>query len=145
MTKKEKFLKNVASLSDNEIVEALRTGFITKYELSKTGQIGPLRRRRIEQMLDPSAAPQQTETPVAETYVDAAAPAPLPEPAPRFEQPAAAPAPSPAPAPVPPQAPMPPAAPVAPQQPTAPAAPPVPPPFPGARPPVPPPFPGKIR
>ena len=81
---KERILKNVGSLNEEELLNALRSGTVTLYELSKTGDLSPVKRRRLENMLaaDPgqpkrreeSVIPPPPDTPVVRRPEGAAAP-----------------------------------------------------------------------
>lgn len=52
MASRKKILSNPAAFSDQELADAIACGEITVYELSKTGILTPMRRRRIEQCMD---------------------------------------------------------------------------------------------
>lgn len=56
---KSRILADPSRFSEEELAEALRGGVVTMYELSKTGCITPMKRRRIEQLLEkPVSSPQ---------------------------------------------------------------------------------------
>lgn len=77
MATKKQLLENLREFSASEVAEAIRAGEVTMYELSKSGRLTPLMRRRIEaQLSGPSGevAPAQPPQP---------APAPTPQPAPQ--------------------------------------------------------------
>ena len=63
MPKKSDFLNNLQEFTVEQITEAIKTGTVTIYELSKSGNLTPLLRRRIEEKLaaktieSPSAIP----------------------------------------------------------------------------------------
>lgn len=63
MASRKKILSNPAAFSDQELADAIACGEITVYELSKTGILTPMRRRRIEQCM--SRPKQQTVAPEA--------------------------------------------------------------------------------
>lgn len=66
---REKILKNVTAYSDTELADAVRRGVITLYELSKTGQIGPLKKKKIEELVaDPSAGHEEPAFTSPEIY-----------------------------------------------------------------------------
>lgn len=51
MNKKKDILTNLREYSSDQIVEAINEGVVTLYELSKSGNLTPLMRRRIEEKL----------------------------------------------------------------------------------------------
>lgn len=54
---RQKILKNLQAFSPRELAEAIREEVVTLYELSKTGDLSPLTKRRIEEWLtDPEQA-----------------------------------------------------------------------------------------
>ena len=57
MDSKSKILNNLREYTSDQIVEAINAGIVTIYELSKSGNLTPLMRRRIEEKL----AAKQTE------------------------------------------------------------------------------------
>lgn len=59
MATKEQLLKNLREYSASEIAEAVRKGEITIYELSKSGNLSPLMRRRIEEQLTRTPTPAE--------------------------------------------------------------------------------------
>lgn len=66
ITKKE-LLSNLREYSSDQIAEAINSGVVTLYELSKSGNLTPLMRKRIEEKLSQSASSTQgqvTEVPV---------------------------------------------------------------------------------
>lgn len=74
MATKSDILNNLREYTADQIVEAIKAGTVTVYELSKSGNLTPLMRRRIEERL----AAKTTETPssapeVAPTVEDAPA------------------------------------------------------------------------
>lgn len=58
MTTKSDILNNLREFTADQIVEAIKAGTVTIYELSKSGNLTPLMRRRIEERL----AAKTTET-----------------------------------------------------------------------------------
>lgn len=58
MSKKRDILSNLREYSSDQIVEAINDGVVTMYELSKSGNLTPLMRRRIEEKL--AAGPSTT-------------------------------------------------------------------------------------
>lgn len=51
MSRKKDILTNLREYSSDQIVEAINDGVVTLYELSKSGNLTPLMRRRIEEKL----------------------------------------------------------------------------------------------
>ena len=51
MSRKKDILTNLREYSSDQIVEAINDGIVTLYELSKSGNLTPLMRRRIEEKL----------------------------------------------------------------------------------------------
>ena len=51
MNRKKDILTNLREYSSDQIVEAINDGVVTLYELSKSGNLTPLMRRRIEEKL----------------------------------------------------------------------------------------------
>ena len=51
MASKSDILNNLREYTSAEIAEAINAGVITMYELSKSGHLTPLMRRRIEEKL----------------------------------------------------------------------------------------------
>lgn len=67
MSKKTDILKNLRLYTAEELAEAIRQGVVTMYELSKSGNLTPLMRKRIEEKLAQAAAPAaDSEKPAAE-------------------------------------------------------------------------------
>lgn len=67
---REDILKNPASFSDQQLASAIAGDLVNIYELSKTGLLGPMRKRRIEALLrmggaNQRPAPTQPGCPVA--------------------------------------------------------------------------------
>lgn len=58
MSRKNDILTNLREYSSDQIAEAINDGVVTMYELSKSGNLTPLMRKRIEDKLaaGPSAA-----------------------------------------------------------------------------------------
>ncbi len=108
MADRKQLMNNPGAFTVAEIAEAVRAGIVSVYELSKSGKLTPLMRRRIENELRNPAAAQQ--------------PAPVPEYTPTPAEPVAAPMPE-QPAY---QQPTTPAQPIMPPQPVQPVAPPQP-------------------
>lgn len=72
MATKSDILNNLREYTAEQIVEAIKAGTVTVYELSKSGNLTPLMRRRIEERLaakTPEASPSAPE--VASTVEDA--------------------------------------------------------------------------
>ena len=89
MADRKQLMNDPGAFSVAEIAEAVRAGIVSLYELSKSGKLTPLMRRRIENELRKPAAAQQpmpvpdyTPTPAEPTV------APMPE-QPAYQQPAA--------------------------------------------------------
>ena len=61
MATKKELINNLCEYSVEEVAQAIREGVVTLYELSKSGHLSPLMRRRIEQNLAKKVEP----TPVA--------------------------------------------------------------------------------
>ena len=59
MAKKSEILNNLQRYSLEQIADAVRTGTVSMYELSKTGQMTPLMRRRIEGILSSTSVEHQ--------------------------------------------------------------------------------------
>ncbi len=59
MAKKSEILNNLQRYSLEQIADAVRTGIVSMYELSKTGQMTPLMRRRIEGILSSTSVEHQ--------------------------------------------------------------------------------------
>lgn len=59
MATKDQILKNLREYSASEIAQAVREGQVTIYELSKTGNLSPLMRRRIEEQLTKTPTPAE--------------------------------------------------------------------------------------
>ena len=51
MATKSEILTNLREYSSDQIAEAINSGVVTIYELSKSGNLTPLMRKRIEQKL----------------------------------------------------------------------------------------------
>lgn len=67
MVTKKELLSNLREYSSDQIAEAINSGVVTLYELSKSGNLTPLMRKRIEEKLSQSANSAQeyvTEVPV---------------------------------------------------------------------------------
>ncbi len=91
MATKKEILKNPREYSVAELAEFIQDGTVTIYELSKTGHLTPLMRRRIEEAL--AKGPNVNDEPVAQPEPEQAVsiqPAPSTEPIP-MTTPAAAP------------------------------------------------------
>lgn len=69
MSKKSKILKNLRDYSPEEIASAIKAGKVSMYELSKSGNLTPLMRRKIEFALNvtPISTKQETIVPGPET------------------------------------------------------------------------------
>lgn len=91
MATKSDILNNLREYSSNQIVEAINAGVVTMYELSKSGNLTPLMRKRIEQELaapptSPAEEPQQAapiveqETPITNDVIEKNIEIPIPEP-----------------------------------------------------------------
>lgn len=61
MASKSKILNNLREFTSDQIVEAINAGTVTMYELSKSGNLTPLMRRRIEEKL--AAKPEEVSQP----------------------------------------------------------------------------------
>lgn len=61
MASKKDIIKNLREYSSDQLAEAIRNGVVSMYELSKSGNLTPLMRKRIESKL--------TETPVTEQNI----------------------------------------------------------------------------
>ena len=59
MAKKEQILNNIREYSATDLVDLIRTGDITLYELSKSGALTPLMRKRIEEQLTKCCSEQE--------------------------------------------------------------------------------------
>ena len=83
MLKRKQLLTNLRDCDPAQVAEAVKGGVVTMYELSKTGQMSPLLKRRIQALVDgdaeeaklQAAAPQAAAQPMPE-------PAQAPEPQP---------------------------------------------------------------
>lgn len=51
MLRKKQILSNIRAYNASEIVQAIKSGELTMYELSKSGQLMPLMKKRIEELL----------------------------------------------------------------------------------------------
>lgn len=118
MADRKQLMNNPGAFSVAEIAEAVRAGVVSVYELSKSGKLTPLMRRRIENELRNPAAPQQP-APVPDYTPTPAEPvaAPMPE-QPAYQQPTTPVQPIIPPQPVQPVMPPQPVQPVQPVQPT---------------------------
>lgn len=56
MATKQEILSNLRNYSSDQLAEAIHTGQITLYELSKSGNLTPMMRKRIEQKLEANAS-----------------------------------------------------------------------------------------
>ena len=68
MASKEDIINNLREYTSVQIVEAIKAGTVTIYELSKSGKLTPLMRRRIEDKLtsqDEVESPSQSDTSVS--------------------------------------------------------------------------------
>jgi len=81
MVSRKELLNNLREYSSDQIVEAINAGVVTLYDLSKSGNLTPLMRKRIEQKLSDTATAvesnnlhsEEVDTPViAETTQDVA-------------------------------------------------------------------------
>lgn len=66
MSKKRDILSNLREYSSDQIVEAIKDGVVTLYELSKSGSLTPLMRKRIEEKLaagSSTTASEETKQP----------------------------------------------------------------------------------
>lgn len=66
MSKKRDILSNLREYSSDQIVEAINDGVVTLYELSKSGSLTPLMRKRIEEKLaagSSTTASEETKQP----------------------------------------------------------------------------------
>jgi len=79
MVSRKELLNNLREYSSDQIVEAINAGVVTLYDLSKSGNLTPLMRKRIEQKLSDTATAvesnnlhaEEVDTPViAETTQD---------------------------------------------------------------------------
>lgn len=68
MVSKNDILNNLREYSSDQIIEAINAGVVTIYELSKSGNLTPLMRKRIEQKLAESA-PSIAEEPQLSTAI----------------------------------------------------------------------------
>lgn len=62
MATKSDILNNLREYTADQIVEAIKAGTVTVYELSKSGNLTPLMRRRIEERLATPSAPEVAPT-----------------------------------------------------------------------------------
>jgi uncharacterized membrane protein YhaH (DUF805 family) len=107
MSTKDQIINNLREYSAADIADAIRSGEITMYELSKSGKLTPLLRRRVEEQLKaPAKEPQAEESKVEVTTITANENIPQP-----VQQPVAQPEPQPVTQPIsqpqPPQPPTP--------------------------------------
>lgn len=65
MVNKKELLSNLREYSSDQIAEAINSGVVTLYELSKSGNLTPLMRRRIEEKLSQPANSTQGHVPEA--------------------------------------------------------------------------------
>ena len=89
MATKSDILNNLREYTADQIVEAIKAGTVTVYELSKSGNLTPLMRRRIEERLaaksteptpsSPVVAPTVDETPVLNLNEDSSEDIEIPE------------------------------------------------------------------
>ena len=89
MATKSDILNNLRGYTADQIVEAIKAGTVTVYELSKSGNLTPLMRRRIEERLaaksteptpfSPVVAPTVDETPVLNLDEDSSEDIEIPE------------------------------------------------------------------
>lgn len=70
MINKKELLSNLREYSSDQVAEAINSGVVTLYELSKSGNLTPLMRKRIEEKLSQSANAVQEH--VAEVPVEIA-------------------------------------------------------------------------
>lgn len=68
MINKKELLSNLREYSSDQVAEAINSGVVTLYELSKSGNLTPLMRKRIEEKLSQSANAVQEH--VAEVSVE---------------------------------------------------------------------------
>lgn len=61
MPTRKQILSKPGSFSPEELAAAVRDGSVTIYELSKTGFLTPMKRRRIEEILSHKEPPQEAE------------------------------------------------------------------------------------
>ena len=74
MATKSDILNNLREYTADQIVEAIKAGTVTVYELSKSGNLTPLMRRRIEERLAAKTTETFSSAPeVAPTVEDAPA------------------------------------------------------------------------
>lgn len=66
MTNKDHIIKNLQEINVSEIVQAITQGDVSIYELSKSGKLTPLLRRRIEEQLTKLSEEISTENKVQE-------------------------------------------------------------------------------
>lgn len=66
MATKEQLIKNLREYSAADIAQSIRDGQVSIYELSKSGNLSPLMRRRIEAQLAESPAPAPAAAPATE-------------------------------------------------------------------------------
>ncbi len=90
MADRKQLMNNPGAFSVAEIAEAVRAGVVSVYELSKSGKLTPMMRRRIENELRNPAAAQPAPAPVPDFTPAPAGPvvAPMPE-QPAYQQPSA--------------------------------------------------------
>lgn len=63
MSRKNDILTNLREYSSDQIVEAIKDGVVTLYELSKSGNLTPLMRKRIENKLAAGSSAMSSERP----------------------------------------------------------------------------------
>lgn len=65
MPKRDQIINNLREYSATEIVQAIKCGEVTIYELSKSGKFTPLMRKRIEEQMENSSV-DETPTQIKE-------------------------------------------------------------------------------
>ena len=70
MATKSDILNNLREYTADQIVEAIKAGTVTVYELSKSGNLTPLMRRRIEERLAAKTTETSSSAPVVAPTVD---------------------------------------------------------------------------
>ena len=70
MATKSDILNNLREYTADQIVEAIKAGTVTVYELSKSGNLTPLMRRRIEERLAAKSTEPTPSSPVVAPTVD---------------------------------------------------------------------------
>ena len=70
MSRKKDILTNLREYSSDQIVEAINDGVVTLYELSKSGNLTPLMRRRIEEKLATGEVATVPEVVIPEAVIE---------------------------------------------------------------------------